>query len=956
MENETTFKAKEKELGEIKTQANNHKEINPDPFAQMKLLEEVMGESIAVKTDVMQQLQSFVDKNSVDGINIETEDKKEKEEEEDKKEGEVQKEEEVEEKDDWGKEGTEEEWMQQVEDNVMEELFNPWEEDIIIKKEEEVPKEEDPQEWYEEIEEDEEDEEEINLNVVREQNQDEIRIRKIDGDLGATQEDYKPSVPLNDLIREHDEVRIENEARVTWRAGLGAAWLDEVARKDAYREGHPVLNAEMRRFMRDWNEFAPYINRATEELQRYERELRTLFDTGRLSAVQVIDRIDAINRVWRELRGDNDILQEAVEREALQKYEDARENINRLRADATNEYDEKTSMRHHINGLGMGKEQGLLGDENALDLDEIQLDQVHAADKWLLTACMKEKGGMENSIVFQFLNRPESERLLAYSLIERGYPKELTPSEILLFNRDYYKPNLDKIIKNGFKASEFERVYQQVCQAGKVMNGLHKIDHADEANRDLKTKKDDVTKALEELKKKQDDYNEANWFTRRFKLKSQVEEAVLNVCKALGAFLETSVRIPGEEDSKLMDYVKNGMMTATGVKTAGGGLGTAFGIAKGSVGWAGTAQAATGIATNVLGSVLGCVSFVTAVLGIVMSYKNFTKLSKMAQAGLALDWINQVAISPSSAVASSVTGAMFAAGAAGQTAVAATAGVGVVAGLIGTAVGGYKFVNAAIEGEKGVRAREKLNAAYEKKWETPDYGSSVMNEILLHPRYILGPSEEDKQQNRFENDIFKIQERIKDRETHTAGHQVLGGLCAMAACACLLQQNYIMATAFGVAGLGIAVYSLVTSRKRKKEEYTKAIDDYLNLDEMVRKRLGDIQEKIRTLPEKEQKEKTSELLSRKAQKRIRDQLRKDMMALMGYTSEKSMYLDIMQSYADYIYQKLNPVMKYVPTMDLIPDEIDEAEPFIELVKSLGLKYDARKGLPTNQMIFAKLTS
>ena len=36
-----------------------------------------------------------------------------------------------------------------------------------------------------------------------------------------------------------------------------------------------------------------------------------------------------------------------------------------------------------------------------------------------------------------------------------------------------------------------------------------------------------------------------------------------------------------------------------------------------------------------------------------------------------------------------------------------------MAGLIGTAVGGYKFVNAAIEGEKGVRAREKLNAAYE---------------------------------------------------------------------------------------------------------------------------------------------------------------------------------------------------------------------------------------------------
>ena len=221
-------------------------------------------------------------------------------------------------------------------------------------------------------------------------------------------------------------------------------------------------------------------------------------------------------------------------------------------------------------------------------------------------------------------------------------------------------------------------------------------------------------------------------------------------------------------------------------------------------------------------------------------------------------------------------------------------------------------------------------------WEPIRTGDATMDYILEKPWH---ETKEDKQQNRFENDIFNIQERIKSREKASAGCLVAGGLCTMAASACLLTQNYVLATLFGAAGFGIALYSMISSRKKKKEEQTKAIDDYLHTDELAEKRFREIRDKTGKGPDE------------KEQKKIRDQLRKEMMALYGYSSEKAMFLDIMQSYASYIKQKLDIAKNYI-----VGGDFDEAKPFIDLVESLGLKYSQADGLPTTDMIFQKLTS
>ena len=272
---------------------------------------------------------------------------------------------------------------------------------------------------------------------------------------------------------------------------------------------------------------------------------------------------------------------------------------------------------------------------------------------------------MENSIVFRLLSRPESERLFAYSLIEQGYPKEVAASDILLFHRRNYRPNLKQIVKNGFDEAALTRVYQQTCQAGKVMQSMQDVNQKEAGTKDLKEKKDKILKSLENLQDIQNTYNEAGWF-RRLRLKSKVEDAIKGVCTAVEAFLETTVEIPGEGETKVMDYVKNSIMTATGVKLAGGGLGVAFGAAKDVASWAQAASSQTTMAANIFGSLLGGFNLVVAVAGILKTYKSFTKLSGLTQAGLVMDWINQLAISPSSAISSSITGAMYAAGAAGS--------------------------------------------------------------------------------------------------------------------------------------------------------------------------------------------------------------------------------------------------------------------------------------------------
>ncbi|MDD7147482.1 MAG: hypothetical protein PUH86_04020, partial [Lachnospiraceae bacterium] len=156
---------------------------------------------------------------------------------------------------------------------------------------------------------------------------------------------------------------------------------------DAYDIEHEAAFEEIKAIRHDWNEFAPHIDQATEELQRYEGELRELFNKGRLSAEQVVDRVDAICKVWREIQGTESIKAD-FEREALRKYRVARASIIWLK-NAVGENAE-TSMRQHINGLGMDKEKALLDNRNALELNEAQADGLHDADKWLLTACMKE--------------------------------------------------------------------------------------------------------------------------------------------------------------------------------------------------------------------------------------------------------------------------------------------------------------------------------------------------------------------------------------------------------------------------------------------------------------------------------------------------------------------------------------------------------------------------------------
>lgn len=773
---------------------------------------------------------------------------------------------------------------------------------------------------------------------------------------------------------------------------------------------------QVNRAMETWREVRTFIEKATEDMAKYRDFLEEKFFLGDLAAEQIRSRVQAIKNVYRELKGNPDDLEAFAGETAAQMQEKWKAYTRTWKSLSTldgrmpdvEEIAEETSIRKHCEQLGTergdlflerqsGKEvrlrnraewkwgqyetawtvaraeNGDFGEKVELqeqkkprpmypgEVKPEQEERLREADRWLLETAMKKDKKMEDSIVFNLLNRSDVERIFAYYLIEKGCPSKITEGEILLFRRKEYRPNLGKLKKAKPGLSDLERVYHLAYEAGMAIDRLDEVQvasgyiqtalygweeqqkqqgaqNADKEEksaaeqeeerraRELQGMIDSIEDSFEALETAQKKYETANLFQKK-KRKAELSKAAEKLYQSANNFLAAEIHVPGNDSiSKVMDVIKDGMMMGTVAKTIGvGGAVTFKGLAAAGETWARAAAGMTTIAAHSLGVVLGSVNLLFAVAGILKSYKSFSNLTGLEQAGLAMDWVSQL-LSPTSAMASSSAGMTavlvtdVAAQATAHTAVVATAGVGAVVGGISTLAGTYRLGTAIAEGKKAKKAYERL-----QEQKGPQKYEEQANRYEGDDEIFYLPKEANTQQSwnenfNFEKNIFKIQERINKRTKISAGCQAASGVCAMAASVLLATQQQALAAALGIVGVGIAAGGLIATQIIKSREYEKAVDEYLNLDAMAEKRYAEIQER-RVLKESEKK-------------KIRKNLRKDMMQQWGFTSVKSFYVYIMSEYAKFIYRKISPL--FSEALNPVGMEAD-TEIYKQLVESLGLK-------------------
>lgn len=287
---------------------------------------------------------------------------------------------------------------------------------------------------------------------------------------------------------------------------------------------------QVNRTMEEWREVAPYIEKAIEEMPKYRERLDTLYQSGKLTAEQVLNRIRAIEQVYRELSGNPEQLEafagESAEvmRGKWNAYAAERKKLHGLgqKRGELEEITEKESIQGHCEELGSERrrlfqerqsakevrlqnyaewkwnryeaawsearaENGDFGERKELqeqrkprpmypgEVKPEQEERLREADRWLLETAMKRDKNMEDSTVFSLLNRSDVERIFAYYLIEKGCPAKITEGELLLFRRKEYRPNLEKLKKAKPGVSELERVYHLACEAGLAIDRLDEV-------------------------------------------------------------------------------------------------------------------------------------------------------------------------------------------------------------------------------------------------------------------------------------------------------------------------------------------------------------------------------------------------------------------------------------------------------------------------------------------------
>ena len=594
-----------------------------------------------------------------------------------------------------------------------------------------------------------------------------------------------------------------------------------------------------------------------------------------------------------------------------------------------------------------------------------QAERIAQVDRWLLESLTQRQDGMEHAEVFRLLNRSMRERLFAYYLIEHGYMKNVSELAVIAAQTDY-TPDIEKIKKAGFDLSGLGAVYQDTVQSASLIYALGEYDAAEKdaaseekeeyLHGDLQKLEHlaSLKDAIRELETKTQAYESCSRirFLEKRERKKEVENAKKLFYQSLAGLLAQLAENAGIVKS--MDYAKgpefysgkeflgDATLSATGMKAAGA-LGAAL---SGSVN--------TTYGANALGGLIGMVNLLTAVLQFSKIKGGFANMTAVNQMSAWMD-VSNMAISPVQAMASSASTiattfykvqfqaitqsanataaevqAAQATLASAATAGQVIAGAGIAVGTFSTVAGVHKLLNISSENDQ----RERAAARFQRLRQKEENQQGTL-------------TEEQKQKKErtesYEDNLLKIQTRINRRKKISAGCQVASGVCAMAAGTMAVLGMKVAAGAVGLAGFAISATGIIVTRVMKRMEYESVVDEFLGLEKMVDDRCTYFKKRTGNEP------------SKKERRKIREQLRKELMALCGFTSVKAFYANIMKTYAVHICSKLQPVLAD-PNLRPTADQLA----YLDLVGSLGLKIERTeqesKRRPTVAMVFQKLMS
>ncbi len=731
-----------------------------------------------------------------------------------------------------------------------------------------------------------------------------------------------------------------------------------------------------------------------EQLTQQARQLAQLLDETPFEQ-QVKEQAQQLAEQLAELLAEHPELQQAEHPWLQQAEQLARQLVQQIEEDKKSQEEESFEQR---TGMQIPFEDG---EEEGFPKNKVFA--LHEADQWLLEAYASSKNGsIENSLIFNFFNRFMTNRLLVYYMIENGYQTDITEATVINIKNNY-TPNVGKLEKVGFKLEKtffgspgFKEVYQSANQAAPFLRALYiaEVRHQDE-DEDAKTnqqvleeiveldenlnevktdqqvleeiveldehmnevktpqqKIEAVYKAINKVASIEQEYRNCSIFNliEKRSLKNDLKKALEDMGKPVNELMTLEIHLPGEDKTTVQEYVmgklQTGKLLGTGSKSGLAIVASSFKLEEMK-----SQAAMTNYVGGAIGAVTGIFGAVLAVGALYRTFKNFSDMTWGAGIGAALDAANQM-ISSGYGMGAALTGTMgtyvkasqgavgsFAGTLGSETAGVVTAGVGVLVGGLSTGVGLYQYGRAL----NGVRKGK----AAQKKFDRLENNQRVLPQI--------NAEQELARKKHFEKNVLKIQERIVERDAITAGCQTVSGICVMAASAMSLASAIpvlgVVGAGLGAAGFLIGVGGTIVSWIKKSRDYEKAVDDFLDLEELAGQRIRDCERKL------------NKELSRSEEKKIKEQLRREMMEAYGYTSVKAFCAYIMNSYAAHIHNQMEPIWrsrKELKKGQKLEDVLSpEENAYLTLIKSLGLEFKVAESaekdhLPTQQMIFEKL--
>lgn len=565
------------------------------------------------------------------------------------------------------------------------------------------------------------------------------------------------------------------------------------------------------------------------------------------------------------------------------------------------------------------EEQRDVGADGKDDLNDKVLKEIEAVDNALLRKYLESKNREEASIVFGFLELSPREKLMAYASIEQEKVKEMNSADIL-HSQNKYHPNVEKIISKlerysiskKFRTSTID--VSMLCDAKRsVISARPTIEYAKKMDKKMAEFKDSNDGRLDKL----EDYSRMAEIIYRDLRKLSVEtmgykemeikeRLTKNIASLHKMYQELNLDDVGKEEFDVKVYdddidlglaskTKKTVLASTALKNILAPI-NALADSKGiALALSGAGAAAAGLSALLL---------IPAALGYAKDFTNMTSVER----GLKFVDIFAGQTSLSFGGLSSVAGGLLGSG------LCASVGVGLslTAGAINLTVGLAEMKGADYQESRLDRAMSGFKRAQKTRDKDDAY---------------------NKRQAKYEDNLAKLSSRIITREKVGSSFKMVSATLSMTAGLTSVAPGGAVAGAFMAAGaFSLTILGKITDGIMKKRSYSKAIDEFLGLDELAAEQY----------PYKSEEKKKDTDAKRSAYK---SRMHKEVLALKGYKNSKQYVAAIMKVYANHIYNKLFGADKA---------EGDERIAYLNYARSINLKVREGKRLPSPDMIFNKL--